>query len=76
MTVQLRELTSVPIKVVVGFPPIAKAIIEYGGTPELLLTAVLNGFTVIGSDTHVANEVEATYGSQRGNVRQIVVSHG
>ena len=75
MTVQLRELTSVPIKVVVGFPPIAKAIIEYGGTPELLLTAVLNGFTVIGSDTHVAN-VEATYGSQRGNVRQIVVSHG
>lgn len=75
MTVQLRELASVPIKVVVGVPPIAKAIIEYGGTPELLLSAVSNGFTVIGSDTHVVNDVEVTYRSQKGNVKQIVV-HG
>ena len=71
MTVQLRELTSVPIKVVVGFPPIAKAIIEYGGTPELLLAAVLNGFTVIGRDTHVANDVEATFGRRGGMLSKL-----
>ena len=37
-----------------------------------MLSVVLNGFTVIGSDTHVANDVEVTY-TQMGNAKQIVV---